>query len=601
MRFLIFLAASAALARGQEEPSPFRAEEVAWYLNGGKAIQLVGCGFDEPVSIRLLRKGLNYPPRVLSLVADTSDRDGPVMALYLVNKSDQPVTGIRFRGLPTVEQEVRVGEAWRSTERRVLMCGNDVSDDETRTLAPEQAMVFLGQNAETGDAMGEMRYRIHLDDGREVTSRTMVGKYSTKNLEAADRESVARHSPQLPFPKGGKEPFDWAEGLTPPERESLVAQLEFERIHGGFTYLREVAHRWLAYLDANPGDAECQQALRALLEREWTPEADEMRHFNHCLAMLSEDKADKAAGYGNPARFHALAWTYLGELMRVGESRGSLQAAKADPPARQNPWGISQEQVVALVKLAEERVKWKESDREDAAAGFFLTGTWITADHLPDEQVRALLEEDSPVCRKAALEILSRRGLSEEAGTWLLKRCDALGDEALELSCVIAGGSPMPAWQTELTLKLLERKPAEIFQRLGWSAESALEYPDRPRLPDVFREPARKFLESEIANPQGGDIEYSTTGQDPATNAAENAKAGKRRLALYDVLRLWAHWKKPEDLDLLKKFLTHPTGHRETGLHDEPVKYYDVREFVVELLKKRGDPVPADVQLMEKL
>jgi hypothetical protein len=463
-------------------------------------------------------------------------------------------------------------------------------------------MIFMARHAGIGDTKGELRYRIQLDGGGEVTTRAITGKYPAEELETADLESVMLHTPRLPEVKRGKESFDWAAGYTPVQREALVARLELERVRGGFPYLREVIGRWLAFLDSNQVDAECRQALRAMLERKWKPERDELREFNHYLSSI-RTSSDKAATYGTPTRFPAVAWACLSSLMKRGEILIQSKAPDGVLQLGQIPWGIPQEQAMAAVTLALERVRSSANLGEDSAAGDFLEGTWITASHLSDEQVRALLTVDSPACRRTALGILTQRGKSEEAGTWLLGRCEDLGDEALALWGIVSRTNPMSAAETELVLRLLKRHPSEVFRNLGLSASLTFESPDRVRLPEVFRDAARTFLENEIANPQvkGEATPPIMAGGNPAPRAYYNdAEAIKLRSTLYQVLTLLAHWRKPEDIDLLKRFLNHPAGHYEEGFDGGHVKYFDVRSFVVELLEKRGDPVPVDVRLHEK-
>lgn len=589
MRLLILLAALLPLAWGQEDSPPFPPEEVARQLAAGKAIELVDRGFDEPVPVGLLRKGLNHPPEALSLIADPSDRQDFLIALYLVNATDRPIEGISFLAIPAARPEIRVEEEWRSIGSERL-CGSSIGELETRTLAPGEAMIFMGRHPGIGDTKGELRYSIYIDGVGNVVTRAMPGRYQAQDLETADLKSVMGHFHRFPDVKRGKDPFDWAGGYTATQREALVAKLELQRMQGGFRYLREVAGRWLSHLDANQGDAECRQALRALLEREWEPEAKELRHFSQCLAILTASDA-KSGLYGSPGHFPELIWISLAELMK-GRSGGANQ----EPGA--HPWGIPDEQARVSAQLALARLKAPLGAWEAKAAESYLKASWIKDRHVSDDEFRDLLKQDSPLCRGTALRVLTARGHQDEAVAWLTARHKELGRESLDLWHAARGGKPMSQGEIQLVIQLLERMPIEVLEDLGNSASYPLDNPEATRLPEDFREAARKFLEIEIAKPQvKGQVEAPAAGAKAYTFDAEDHK---RQRTLYSVLTLLAHWRKPEDLDLLKKFLNHPAGHYERGLHDELLKYFDVRDFVVELLKRRGDPVPADVRLHEK-
>ncbi len=541
---------------------------------------------------------LKVEPGRVSLLPDPKDQGSGLIAVYLANATDKAVHGADSNYAHCF-LEVRDGNRWRACERFSRECGTGIPDPED--LQPGHARIFLGTDPNRGNMAGELRFCLVLPHVRPVVSAPFHGRFSSERFEEAD---LLLNSLSMTITHGldGK---GWgkADGGSPigiaRSPEECLAAAELDRCYDESSATRSALIRWQA--GNFPGDemSRCRAALEALLKRPWDRQQDTSALFERCFTALSR-RGGGDAEFGSPERCRAMVWRYLRgfgvpniEVLINPERWDRLEVIRLSG----NPWGVDQNQAIALVEEAITSLRSSDRDERDAAGAYLCDGR-ITPVHLPDKRCWAVLERDVDTARYAAISALSRREKRQQAGQWLAEHRELPGLKLASLWEAASGSTKEFAdWEVQVALRLLETSPLEATQVLK-SRCVALADAGGKKLPIELREPLRRFLADEAEAKRLGGL--------PPPKPAEDSNAGSQTgdPRYFEPVKLWnslfvlAAWNDPADTPLLINYLAHPAASFSTS-EQKVTRRYEVRRAAAQFLKERNEIVPDGVVFEE--
>jgi hypothetical protein len=547
-----------------------------------------------------LPEDLSYPKGVLSLIADPKARGGGRIAVYIINASGKPVPGLDYE-LTHVWQEVRDGETWKRTEALGLGCGTVAPP---KALAAGHTLIRTATDPAIGDVEGDLRYCLSVPGGRPIASQVIRGKFSSQAYEeAAYGSNHLEHSIWIDF-RNGVRLNSWEGCILARNHEEMAACVELMRVYDESSSLRGAIRDWLqesrGKTKGQHGELEVFEAsLRRSLASPWEHAADEHRFFVHCLGLLSADNTS-AKEYGTRGNCRAVVWRCLGNwqqssFTQVNPERFDQLAACA---VMGNPWRADTKEMSSMIEMAEADIRSNDPAIRDAA-GRFLTGKWISAGLYDNERYRKLLTIDSCVARRTALLGLAGRNLRSEAIEWLGIHYETLGTELIWVwNTLWHRDDPLAHWEIPIAKHLPQHDPLHAFFQLN--SRYMLGGPSpKWELPVELREPVREYLIRESRERKVVGQKLPTRDSEGVTARYEPETFHPQYLA--EGLTILAHWKIPEDTDVLRSFLDHPAAGY--SRHDKVTenKFYTVRERALALLKARRETTPENLVLREQI
>lgn len=546
------------------------------------------------VSLERLPKEIKYEEGKVSILVNPKDRFNGFIVVYLVNATDQPMSGDG-----TSIQEVLVGNKWKRTNPiSISTCATGYVPPAP--IGPHSALIFLQSDPSLGDLDGTLRYVVNIQGEVVIATAPFPGRFSSKEFDEAETwfdDPSCRL--QERFPDGSTIKANWNAGTQGRKCEELIAALHLARSYDEAKAVRRIATKWQQLLAKEQIMNPCREALRELLAMPWPLDRDEASLFVRCRQALTAADGQNWA-YGAPERFKDVVWQYLTELDPHRDARWCNPERKAELDAIEasgNPWGVDHRDAIALVSLAAERLK-SAPLAESEAAGRFLQESWIKDSHLPDTAVMSLLDIDSPHARRTALTMLVNRGKQEEASAWLARRHKELRKEMkVLLPLVQTFPAPFQAWQTECALGWMED---DFKGSLGY----LLQYSERNKrreqaeLPRELRAPILRFLEDEADQQRIKSDPLPTRDAQGKLRNPEGGDIFARIAPLKIAVLVLVQWKDPADDELFKKLSAHPAAYYEVS-DDKASRYFEVRAFIVDTLKENKRAIPDGVVTRE--
>ncbi|HEY1123015.1 MAG TPA: hypothetical protein VGE67_15490 [Haloferula sp.] len=535
----------------------------------------------------------------LSLIPDPLDSYSGIIAIYLVNATDEKVNGVDPND-PYCFLEVKDGNRWRACERFIPGCGTGFSLSSPAGLKGRDAAIFFGIDPSQGDLSGELRFCTASEGFRPIVSASFQGRYSSERFKTAAlpptpvSESITAGLADM---VSGKVDGESPRGIARSPEEYIAAG-ELERCYDESIATKAALIRW----QEHPSSAECRTALTALLQKTWDKQLDAPALFNRCFTALTRRDA-KQLEFGSPERCRAMVWRYLSvfrsewhELLINPERWDQLKKIKVSG----NPWGVDEKLVATLVEEAVTSLRSTDPN-EQQAAGAFLNGYWIKEKHLPDAQYWLLIDQGITNLRTAAVSALTRRGKGQQAGKWLLDHRDLPAKELAFLwGKAVQDPRSFADWELPMGLHLLGSSPFDAVSVLG-TRRDEINRDGGKLLPIEIRAPLRRFLEKEAGEKRVIGLPPPESVASLYTNARYSAPRYFEQEQLVRALHLLAAWKDPADTPLLQSYLAHPAVHYEETSDQNILRRYAMRSTAARLLKERNEEIPEGIVFEEKV
>lgn len=429
-----------------------------------------------------LPKRIVFKPGEISLVADPSDHSGERMVVYLVNDTDQPMTGVVGEALK-VRSEVRFGGYW--FDREELARQYDVSLEKGKDLPPRHALPLGAIRSDLGDTEGEIRYRIA---GTDIRTAPMRGRYEAARLFEVHPLTNDIDNPLGGAIDGGLRKNDWSGNRVARGPEEFCALLELARNHGQFLDERSALLEWLletaATKDLNPEQRQVVDAIKVILKRPWMVAGDPQALADRVISAL---ESKRPGAYGTPEKCRVVVWRYLCMLEEIGRMISGLR-----PETKE----MELESSERLVSLA---IKDLESTDEAVGNGaaWYLAGIHSIKDSVPAEVFLSMLQSKSADRNFAGLRGLMLRKQRDRAGPWLLDKVKANHPGCLDFYSRILPKEDIAFedWEKNVIRILMESAPLDTLAVLRLSPGRDMKH----QIPEECRNLLRGFLREELS------------------------------------------------------------------------------------------------------
>jgi hypothetical protein len=372
----LFTITPVAMAGNEAEYAKKRAAEQEQIIRTQRTISRFGGSSYSAFPLTMISPRIKFEAGKVSLVPDPTDRGSGRIAVYLINATDQPLSGAD-RDTLWCFLEARDSGQWRACEGYLAGSGNN---PPPKDLPPGYGKIIDALDPSVGDATGELRYCLTLPSYGPVVSASFPGKYSSQKLEEATFSGWAGAAIMNGLDGKKWTDLSWS---VPRSREECLAAAELERCEGGFAHTRSALIRWKDRDLPGGQMARCRVVAIELLERPWYPEIDESRLIQRCVKALARGAGERAE-FGSPEHCRAMIWRYLKSHER--KSAIDMRGGYINPERREqikrnrlsgNPWGADRESVSILLREAGESLRSSNRQEREAAAEF-LDSSWIT-------------------------------------------------------------------------------------------------------------------------------------------------------------------------------------------------------------------------------
>ena len=584
----IDLIASAQETNTQAEPGTAVKSPALFF--GGINPEFKGYGYAlrEVIPIDQLPPRIVYNRSEISLIVDQDDRQTravqigikPYIAVYLVNDTDQAISGI-VGELWKVRSQVKFGGNWFSREPVNPGCG---SVPPPKDLPARHALALGAVSDRFGDTGGEIRYVFSISS-RVIASEPIRGCYFSNDLlEVMTNEQMEQVLGDNTL-KNLRENH-WNQYSSIRNLEEFCVALELTRHYQLSLKFRSQLQEWIieraVKQDATPEQTKAIARIKEILASPWLIDNDAQTLADRCIAAI---ESKPSSLYGAPENCTVFVWEFISSHSLDGGFRLAGHETKA----------VSEESRTKLIRLAIRTLDSPDPVLGDAAA-IYLGNRKIEEDLFPAKRFQDFLLSGRPRRVSAGLGGLKLKNKVQEIGNWMVERVDANDPKIADYYQLIYSyaGDVFGDWERRVLLYLLEKDPLGTLKILSVSGRIR----SGTRIPDEFVVLIRNFARDQLSSARR-EWWRELGERDQQGEIKQEEKLDCQ--ALSEGIRMIDRYGDPADTLILEQFLDHPAATFSSDYDGSGILFFTARETAKQCLQRRRVQIPESIVTQIKI